>query len=94
VTTSTTDCRRREAIFDFHPVTGATFEVFWADTSLETFGRGGSGWFWWMRGRGFAPTGPARGPFPSSYSAYRHAVNTATCTACSTHGLAKSGPQG
>jgi hypothetical protein len=64
---------KHEAIFDFHPVTGASFEVFYSDRRLETFGRGGAGWFWQARRSGFAPSGPAVGPFPTSYSAYRDA---------------------
>ena len=63
---------RHEPLFDIHPVTGASIEVFFAD-GLSTFGRGGAGYFWWPRGRGFAPEGPAIGPFPTSYSAYRDA---------------------
>jgi hypothetical protein len=62
-----------EPLFDIHPVTGACIEVFYADRRLETFGRGDAGWFWWFRRRGFAPSGPALGPFPTSYSAYRDA---------------------
>ena len=65
-----------EPLFDIHPVTGASIEVFWADTTLATFGRGVPGWFWWPRERGLAPAGPAVGPFPTSYSAYRHAMTT------------------
>ena len=42
--------------------TGATIEVFYADRALETFGRCGSGWFWWSRQRGFAPEGLAYRP--------------------------------
>ena len=38
---------RREPLYDVHPLTGISIEVFWADTTLETFGRGGAGWFWW-----------------------------------------------
>jgi len=71
---------QHEPLFDVHPVTGASIEVFWADTTLETFGRGAPGWFWWPRRRGFAPDGPARGPFPTSYLAYRHATNTSAAT--------------
>jgi len=67
---------RYEPLFDVHPVTGASIEVFFADR-LATFGRGGAVWFWWSRRRGFAPTGRARGPFPTSYAAYRHAMNRA-----------------
>jgi hypothetical protein len=59
---------RYEPLFDVHPVTGASIEVFFA-----TFGKAGAGWFWWPRRRGFAPSGPANGPFPTSYSAYRDA---------------------
>jgi hypothetical protein len=68
---------RREPLFDINPLTGASIEVFYADRSLETFGRGGAGWFWWPRPSGFAPDGPANGPFSTSYAAYRHAMNTA-----------------
>ena len=64
----------REPIHDVHPLTGISIEVFYADRTLETFGRCGSGWFWWPRRRGFSPDGPATGPFATSYSAYRHAV--------------------
>ena len=52
--------------------------MFCADTTLETFGRGPSGWFWWPRRRGFAPNKPAHGPFPTSYSAYRDALRRRT----------------
>jgi hypothetical protein len=36
---------RREPLFDFevHPVTGASIEVFYKDTRLITFGKGGIG---------------------------------------------------
>lgn len=60
-------------LFDIHPVTGESVEIFFADGRLPAFGRGAAGWFWWPRQRGFAPTGPAIGPFPTSYSAYRDA---------------------
>jgi hypothetical protein len=36
-------------------VTGASIETFFADRTLETFGRGGAGWFWHVRRRSFAP---------------------------------------
>jgi hypothetical protein len=67
--------RRPEPLFDVHPLTGASIEVFYADRALETFGKCGSGWFWWSRRRGFAPHGSATGPFATSYAAYRHALN-------------------
>ncbi len=84
--------------FDIHPKTGASIEVFYADRTLETFGGSGAGWFWWPRRRGFAPDGPATGPFPTSYAAYRHAVNgagsisrTVTVTPFATFDLPKRG---
>ena len=66
--------RAHEAFFDIHLVIGASIEVFYAHRSLESFGWRGAGWFWWPRRRGFAPTGPAIGPFPTSYAAYRDAL--------------------
>jgi hypothetical protein len=66
---------RREPIHDVHPLTGINIEVFYADRTLETFGRGGVGWFWWSRRRGFSPDGPAIGPFATSYAAYRDALH-------------------
>jgi hypothetical protein len=65
---------RREAIHDVHPLTGVNVEIFYMDRTLETFGGGGAGWFWWPRRRGFSPDGPAVGPFPTRYSAYRNAL--------------------
>jgi hypothetical protein len=72
---SSTNRRRPkyEPLFDLDPLTGVSIEVFWADTTLETFGSRGAGWFWWSRRRGFSPAGSANGPFPTSYSAYRDA---------------------
>jgi hypothetical protein len=72
------DQRNFEPLFDVHPVTGSSFEIFFADLTLESFGRCGAGWFWHSRWRGFAAEGPARGPFPTSYSAYRDAVANQT----------------
>jgi hypothetical protein len=64
----------QEPLFDIHPLTGAPIEVFYADRTLETFGRCGAGWFWGCRMRGFAPDGPPTGPFATSYAAYRDAM--------------------
>ena len=64
-----TQLPRHEPLFDVHPRTGASIEVFYADRTLETLGKGGAGWFWWSRWRGFAPGGLAHGPFAASYSA-------------------------
>jgi hypothetical protein len=70
-----------EPLFDIHPLTGASIEVFYADHALETFGRVGGGWFWCSRRRGFAPDRAPIGPFATSYSAYRHAMNEGGCSA-------------
>ncbi len=66
---------RNEPLFDVHPATGASFEVFYADPTLESFGRLGAGWFWWPRRRGCSPDGPPTGPFATTYAAYRHAMD-------------------
>jgi hypothetical protein len=67
---------RREPLFDFHPLTGIGIEVFYADRSLETFGRCGAGRFWWPRRRGCSPAGSPIGPFATSYAAYRNAMSS------------------
>jgi hypothetical protein len=66
----------REPLYDVD-ATGISIEVFWADHTMETFGRAGAGWFWWRRRRGGSPAGPATGPFATSYAAYRHGTATA-----------------
>jgi hypothetical protein len=76
VTFNSKQCARREPLYDINPQTGVSIEVFYADRALESFGRRGAGWFWWARRRGFSPEGPATGPFPTSYAAYRHALGT------------------
>ena len=65
---------RREPLYDVHPHTGVSIEVFYSDRTLETFGRCGAGWFWWPRRRGCSPDGSPTGPFSTSYAAYRHAL--------------------
>jgi hypothetical protein len=65
--------QHREPLYDINPQTGGSFEVFYSDRTLETFDRGGGGWFWWPRRRGSAPEGRATGPFATSYAAYRNA---------------------
>jgi hypothetical protein len=34
-----------EPLYDVHPLTGIGIEVFYADRTLETFGKCGAGWF-------------------------------------------------
>ena len=38
-----------DPLYDINPLTGISIEVFYADRTLETFGRSGAGWFWWPR---------------------------------------------
>src|ERR1700721_167712 len=65
---------QHEPLYDIVPETGVSIEVFYSDRTLETFGRGGAGWFWWPRRRGSSPDGSPTGPFATSYAAYRHAM--------------------
>ena len=67
----------RDPLYEVDPQTGVSIEVFYADRTLETFGRCGAGWFWCSRRRGFPPEGQVTGPFATSYAAYRHAMNAA-----------------
>jgi len=67
---------RHEPLFDIIPGTGVGIELFYADRTLETFGRVGAGWFWWRRRHGFTPEGERIGPFATRYAAYRHAMNS------------------
>jgi hypothetical protein len=76
VTFNPTQCARHEPLYDINPRTGACIEVFYADRTLETFGRCGAGWFWWSRRRGCSPDGSPTGPFATSYAAHRHALGT------------------
>jgi hypothetical protein len=63
-----------EPLYETHPRTGATIEVFHADRALAaSFGVRGAGWLWRSCERGGAPSDPA-GPFPTSYAAYRNAM--------------------
>jgi hypothetical protein len=66
-----------DPLYDINPQTGATIEVFYADRTLETFGRRGAGWFWWPRRCGCSPVGSPARPFATSYAAYRNAISTA-----------------
>jgi hypothetical protein len=77
VTSSMKQRSAHEPLCDINPRTGVSFEVFYSDRTLETFGRCGAGWFYWSRRRGFSPAGSPTGPFATSYAAYRHAMNTA-----------------
>jgi hypothetical protein len=84
---------RPEPLYDIHPGTDVSIEVFYADRTLETFGRCDAGWFWWPRWHGCSPAGPATGPFPTSYAAYRHALNAPTWSSLVMRSPPKADPQ-
>lgn len=68
-----------EPIYDTHPRTGVTFEVFYADTVLTlSFGLLGPGWCWWNCEGGALPDTPPTGPFATSYAAYWDATGDQT----------------
>jgi hypothetical protein len=71
------DPKRRaacEPLYEIDPRSGVSIEVFYADRVLAgSFGTR-SGWFWWTFQRGFLPDGPPTGPFATSYTAYRDAL--------------------
>ena len=85
--------RQHEPIYDIVPETGVSIEVFYTDRTLETFGRGGAGWFWWPRRRGYPPEGRSTGPFATSYAAYRHAMNAAATSSSITLVATLANPQ-
>jgi hypothetical protein len=68
-----------EPLYDIHPDTGATFEVFYADRVFD--GLRGPGWFWWICKSGGPPDWPPFGPFGTSYTAYRDALAGASTAA-------------
>ena len=64
-----------EPLYDTHPITGAAIEVFYADHALaRSFGLSGTGWAWWECSNGLTPNMHPRGPFATSYGAYRNAL--------------------
>jgi len=60
-----------EPLYEVHPKTGATIEIFHAD---DLFAGMGAGWFWWTCKPGLVPGWPPIGPFGSSYRAYCDAL--------------------
>ena len=51
----TANPKQQAPLYDINPATGVSIEVFYADRTLETFGWGGAGWFWWSLRRGCSP---------------------------------------
>jgi|SRR5579862_11602 len=65
---------QHEPLYDVDPKTGDTVEIFYADSVLaKSFGTR-PGWHWWSCRRGSLPDGRVRGPFPTSYAAYRNVL--------------------
>ena len=63
-------------LYNINPLGGVSIEVFYANRTLETFREEAAGWFWGPRRRGYPPDGSPTRPFATSYSAYRHAMNS------------------
>jgi hypothetical protein len=64
-----------EPLYDIDPRTGASIEIFYADSVLAaSFGTGGAGWHWWSCQPGRLPDDLPAGPFGSSFLAYRDAL--------------------
>ena len=57
------------------PRTGDSIEVFYADAVLARSFGARAGWFWWMCRAGLLPDRSPKGPFATSYLAYRNAVS-------------------
>jgi hypothetical protein len=62
-----------EPLYDIDPQTGASVEIFYADTTVaRSLGTAVAGWFWWTCQSGSLPADLPSGPFTSSYLAYRN----------------------
>ena len=65
-----------EPLYDIDPQTGASVEIFYADSAVaKSFGTPSAGWFWWCCYGGGLPYDRPTGPFTSSYLAYRNFAN-------------------
>jgi len=63
-----------EPLYDFDVRSGATVEIFFADNVLARSFGARSGWFWWRCKPGCVPDTPPTGPFGTSYTTYRDAL--------------------
>jgi hypothetical protein len=65
-----------EPLYDLDPQTGTSVEIFFADRAVaRSFGMSDAGWFWWTCQSGSLPEGEPNGPFATSYTAYRDALD-------------------
>ena len=84
----------RKPMFDVHPQTGASIEVFYADRTIETFGRCGAGWFWWLPAApGFAPDSPSHRPVRYELRRLSPCDERSYLFAFATRGSPKTDPQ-
>jgi hypothetical protein len=60
-----------EPLYDVDPRTGAIVEIFYADRALAKSFSTRPGWHWWSCRQGLSPNDQPKGPFPTSYVAYR-----------------------
>jgi hypothetical protein len=65
-------------LYDVDWINGRAIEVFYADEGLARAIGSSVGWYWWECHPGCLPEGDAFGPFPTSYRAYRDALNSST----------------
>ena len=63
-----------EPLYEVDRETGEVLEVWYAHRALaESFGAR-AGWFWWFWPAGSLPDGRPKGPYATSYRAYRQAM--------------------
>ena len=67
-----------EPLYDIDPQTGASVEIFYADSALAASFSTPAGWFWWACQPGLLPGGLPIGPFDTSYAAYRNFATRST----------------
>jgi hypothetical protein len=69
-----------EPLFEINPLTAATIEVFYSDRTLETFGRGGAGWFGRRANVDVHQMARLRGRSLRAYASYRNAMSNPVST--------------
>jgi hypothetical protein len=72
---SSAQARRYEPVYDVDPHTGDNIEIFYADEVLAKSLGGRTGWYWWTCMAGSLPDRMPKGPFATSYLAYRDAAS-------------------
>jgi hypothetical protein len=75
ITTATAQRRSHEPLYEADPRTGESIEVFYADAGLAKSLGSSTGWYWWTCRIGSVPDCSPKGPFATSYLAYRDAAS-------------------